>query len=108
MLICCCYSALEVQMLILGFAGRLQYVPTLLRELLLSESEGMVERTLYVEPADTQQRGRINTSDGPIRIRVQCRCDAEAGGGACATPPASLFQCMCDRHVARFKPGIIT
>lgn len=62
-------------MLVFGLAGRLQYVPTLLRELLLSESEGMVERTLYVEPADTQQRGRINTSDGPIRIRVQCRCD---------------------------------
>lgn len=27
------------------------YIPTLLRELLLSESEGIVERTLYVEPA---------------------------------------------------------
>lgn len=53
--------------LILSLAGRLRYVPTLLRELLLSESEGMVERTLYVEPADTQQRSRINTSDGAWR-----------------------------------------
>lgn len=34
------------------------YSPTLLRELLLSESEGMVERTLYVEPAERRDAFR--------------------------------------------------
>lgn len=40
------------------------YVPTLLRELLLSESEGMVERTLYVDPAERPKR----------EMWVQTRC----------------------------------
>ena len=39
------------------------YVPTLLRELLLSESEGMVDRTLYVEPARTQRKREGTHSD---------------------------------------------
>lgn len=33
----------------------IQNIPTLLRELLLSESDGIVERTLYVEPAKKQR-----------------------------------------------------
>lgn len=35
------------------------YIPTLLRELLLSESEGIVERTLYVEPAKKSDAVRL-------------------------------------------------
>lgn len=40
-----------------GCPGR-WYSPTLLRELLLSESEGMMDKTLYVEPGD-RKRGHL-------------------------------------------------
>lgn len=96
-------------LLVLSLAARRQYVPTLLRELLLSESEGMVERTLYVEPADTQQRSRINTSD---RLARQLQSECAAG----ATPrrwegrrrrrsssSLNIPECFGDGRVAGFK-----
>lgn len=43
-----------------------RYSPTLLRELLLSESEGMMDKTLYVEPGDKKGDHLLLTTKGSL------------------------------------------
>lgn len=50
-----------------GGAGR-RYSPTLLRELLLSESEGMMDKTLYVEPGGRKGEHLLLTPRGLLSI----------------------------------------